>query len=107
MLTTLLAPSAGQATVAGADLLREWVEVRRRIGYVAQSGGAGLDCPVGEGWSCRAGCMGSRSPSPAGAVRSCSPGWTWPAPRSASSTCCQEVSAGAWTSPLAWSTGRA
>ena len=32
-------PSAGTATVAGADLLRESREMRRRIGYVAQVGG--------------------------------------------------------------------
>ena len=38
MLTTLLMPSAGTATVAGHDLVREPREVRRRIGYVAQVG---------------------------------------------------------------------
>ena len=40
MLTTLLAPSAGVATVAGHDLVRDPREVRRRIGYVAQVGSA-------------------------------------------------------------------
>ena len=40
MLTTLLRPTAGTATVAGADLLRDPVGVRRRIGYVAQAIGA-------------------------------------------------------------------
>ena len=40
MLTTLLEPSAGRATVAGHDLAREPREVRRRIGYVAQVGSA-------------------------------------------------------------------
>jgi len=48
MLTTLLDPTAGTATVAGVDLLRDPTEVRRRIGYVAQGGGAGPDVPVGE-----------------------------------------------------------
>src|ERR1700709_2080979 len=38
MLTTLLTPTAGTATVAGLDLAREAREVRRRIGYVAQIG---------------------------------------------------------------------
>jgi ABC-2 type transport system ATP-binding protein len=38
MLTTLLLPTAGTATVAGADLMRQPREVRRRIGYVAQVG---------------------------------------------------------------------
>jgi ABC-2 type transport system ATP-binding protein len=38
MLATLLAPTSGTATVAGADLAREPQEVRRRIGYVPQGG---------------------------------------------------------------------
>jgi ABC-2 type transport system ATP-binding protein len=38
MLATLMTPTAGEATVAGADLLREPQEVRRRIGYVPQGG---------------------------------------------------------------------
>ena len=40
MLATLLTPTAGEATVAGADLRREPDKVRDRIGYVAQGGGA-------------------------------------------------------------------
>jgi ABC-2 type transport system ATP-binding protein len=40
MLTTLLRPTAGTATVAGADLLKDPATVRRRIGYVAQAMGA-------------------------------------------------------------------
>ncbi|MFD9504456.1 ATP-binding cassette domain-containing protein [Streptomyces sp. NPDC060035] len=36
MLTTLLPPDGGEATVAGADLRRHPRRVRRRIGYVAQ-----------------------------------------------------------------------
>ncbi|MEU6877911.1 ATP-binding cassette domain-containing protein [Streptomyces sp. NPDC046712] len=39
MLTTLLPPTGGAATVAGHDLLAAPAAVRRRIGYVAQSGG--------------------------------------------------------------------
>jgi ABC-2 type transport system ATP-binding protein len=39
MLTTLLRPTAGTATVAGADLLRDPVGVRRAIGYVPQAVG--------------------------------------------------------------------
>jgi ABC-2 type transport system ATP-binding protein len=38
MLATLLTPTAGEATIAGADLRREPQEVRRRIGYVPQGG---------------------------------------------------------------------
>jgi ABC-2 type transport system ATP-binding protein len=39
MLTTLLVPTAGEATVAGCDLRKDPVGVRKRIGYVAQGGG--------------------------------------------------------------------
>ena len=41
MLTTLIAPSAGTATVAGHDVVTESAQVRRRIGYVGQGNGAG------------------------------------------------------------------
>jgi ABC-2 type transport system ATP-binding protein len=36
MLTTLLPPSSGSATVAGYDIIRQPAEVRRHIGYVPQ-----------------------------------------------------------------------
>ncbi|MEU6388527.1 ATP-binding cassette domain-containing protein [Streptomyces sp. NPDC046939] len=39
MLTTLLAPTGGAATVAGRDLATDPAGVRRAVGYVAQSGG--------------------------------------------------------------------
>ena len=53
MLTTLLEPTVGTATVAGADLLADPVGVRRRIGYVPQAigqtmGGTDPACLVGE-----------------------------------------------------------
>ncbi|MFI6091848.1 ABC transporter ATP-binding protein [Streptomyces sp. NPDC051218] len=48
MLTTLLAPTGGAATVAGCDLARDPAAVRRRIGYVAQSGGVDLNISVRE-----------------------------------------------------------
>jgi ABC-2 type transport system ATP-binding protein len=38
MLTTLLRPTAGTATVAGFDVVTESVQVRRSIGYVSQVG---------------------------------------------------------------------
>jgi ABC-2 type transport system ATP-binding protein len=51
MLTTLLRPTAGTATVAGADLLRNPLEVREKIGYVPQAigetmGGTDPNCLV-------------------------------------------------------------
>ncbi|SPL97626.1 ABC-type multidrug transport system, ATPase component [[Actinomadura] parvosata subsp. kistnae] len=39
MLSTLIAPDAGTATVAGHDLLKEPAGVRRNLGYVSQAGG--------------------------------------------------------------------
>jgi ABC-2 type transport system ATP-binding protein len=39
MLTTLIRPDGGDATIAGADLRRAPAQVRRQIGFVAQSGG--------------------------------------------------------------------
>ncbi|HEV7725400.1 MAG TPA: ATP-binding cassette domain-containing protein [Modestobacter sp.] len=48
MLTTLLVPTAGTATVAGCDLVRDPVGVRRRIGYVSQSGSTAPEARAGE-----------------------------------------------------------
>ncbi|MFC7639991.1 ABC transporter ATP-binding protein [Streptosporangium lutulentum] len=48
MLTTLLRPTGGAATVAGHDLLADPRGVRRRIGYVSQSGGTNPATSVGE-----------------------------------------------------------
>jgi ABC-2 type transport system ATP-binding protein len=48
MLTTLLRPTAGEATVGGCDLLQDPLGVRRRIGYVAQGGGTAAECKVVE-----------------------------------------------------------
>jgi ABC-2 type transport system ATP-binding protein len=39
MFATLLPPDAGEARIAGADLLTEPAKVRRSIGYIAQGGG--------------------------------------------------------------------
>ncbi|WP_219471075.1 ATP-binding cassette domain-containing protein [Nonomuraea rhizosphaerae] len=41
MLTTLLPPTSGTATVAGHDVARDPAAVRARIGYVGQKNGAG------------------------------------------------------------------
>ncbi len=48
MLTTLLRPTSGTATVAGHDLLGDPARVRRRIGYVSQGGGVDPSVPFGE-----------------------------------------------------------
>ena len=41
MLTTLITPTSGTATVAGYDVTADPGQVRRRIGYVGQGNGAG------------------------------------------------------------------
>jgi ABC-2 type transport system ATP-binding protein len=48
MLATLLTPTAGEATVAGCDLRRDPVGVRRQLGYVSQSGGTNPAAKVDE-----------------------------------------------------------
>ncbi|CQR61733.1 ABC transporter ATP-binding protein [Streptomyces leeuwenhoekii] len=48
MLTTLLAPTGGTATVAGHDLATDPAGVRRACGYVAQSGGVDPQITVRE-----------------------------------------------------------
>ena len=48
MLTTLLKPTSGTATVAGSDLTSDPVGVRRKIGYVAQATGGTPDSKVVE-----------------------------------------------------------
>lgn len=40
MLTTLLAPTSGNAEVVGHDLLKDPKNVRKQIGYVSQAGGS-------------------------------------------------------------------
>lgn len=48
MLTTLLRPTGGEATVAGYDVVTQSKEVRRRIGYVSQVGSAGSQPRAGD-----------------------------------------------------------
>lgn len=48
MLTTLLRPTAGTATVAGYDVLTQPVQVRRSIGYVSQAGSTSQVARAGE-----------------------------------------------------------
>ncbi|HEY6036940.1 MAG TPA: ATP-binding cassette domain-containing protein, partial [Kofleriaceae bacterium] len=48
MLSTLLTPTAGEATVAGCDLRRDPIGVRRQLGYVSQSGGTNPAAKVDE-----------------------------------------------------------
>ncbi|MFS8104186.1 ATP-binding cassette domain-containing protein [Lentzea alba] len=48
MLTTLLQPTAGEAIIAGRDLLTDPAGVRKNIGYVGQKNGGGVDQRVGD-----------------------------------------------------------
>lgn len=44
ILTTLLAPTDGTAFIAGYDLIKDQATIRRKIGYVSQSGGLDPSC---------------------------------------------------------------
>jgi ABC-2 type transport system ATP-binding protein len=48
MLTTLLKPTSGTAIVAGYDLAKEPIKVRKSIGYVSQSGSTASIARAGE-----------------------------------------------------------
>jgi ABC-2 type transport system ATP-binding protein len=48
MLCTLLAPTGGEASVAGSNLRSDPVGVRRKIGYVSQAGSTSPEAIVGE-----------------------------------------------------------
>ncbi|GLW22626.1 ABC transporter [Microbispora amethystogenes] len=48
ILTTMLKPTSGRATVVGVDVDADPAGVRRRIGYVAQAGGTDGNCRVAE-----------------------------------------------------------
>jgi len=62
MLTTLIPIGAGQALVAGVDVARRPVEVRRRIGYVGQLGGADLPATGRENLILQGGLYGASAP---------------------------------------------
>ncbi len=67
MLTTLLRPTSGAATVAGHDLIADPAGVRRRIGYVAQGGSTNPTCDVSTELTLQAELY--RVPDPRGRVR--------------------------------------
>jgi ABC-2 type transport system ATP-binding protein len=48
MLTTLIRPTSGRAVVAGHDVAKDPVAVRKAIGYVSQSGSTGPEARAGE-----------------------------------------------------------
>lgn len=48
MLTSLLPPTSGTATVAGVDVTKDPAGVRARIGYIGQKDGAGHNYRVGD-----------------------------------------------------------
>lgn len=63
MLTTLLAPTAGRAVVAGFDVTADRDEVRRRIGYVGQGSGAGHNQRVRDELVTQGRCYGMTKPA--------------------------------------------
>ena len=79
MLTTLLRPTAGTATVAGADLLANPLDVRKKIGYVPQAigetmGGTDPSCLVIEELLDQAALYRIGAGARRGSGRSCWPG---------------------------------
>ncbi len=48
MLTTLMRPTGGTATIVGLNLHSESRQIRKHIGYVSQAGGAESDCTARE-----------------------------------------------------------
>src|SRR6185312_13904932 len=110
MLTTLLTPTAGRATVAGADLLRDPVGVRRRIGYVPQAigqtgGGSDPNAQVGEELTLQARLYRVSAAQIPAVPRWWPASWSWPAWSRGWSRRCPAASGGGWTSRWAWSTG--
>ena len=77
MLATLIRPTAGEATVAGVDLLREHHLVRQRIGYVPQGGST----DPADNWPRRARHPGlvydERQPDAKARATSILAAWTW------------------------------
>jgi ABC-2 type transport system ATP-binding protein len=69
MLTGLMAPSAGTATVVGHDVAREAEQLRRRIGYMSQRYGLYDDLTVAENVRFYAGLYGLTNPERAQRVR--------------------------------------
>jgi ABC-2 type transport system ATP-binding protein len=70
MLATLIEPDGGSATIAGADLIKDPGEVRRRIGYVAQGGSTWDDSTAREELILQARCYGiSKSDATSRAAR--------------------------------------
>jgi len=63
MLTTLLPPTSGTATVAGHDVLADPSAVRRRIGYIGQGNGAGAHFRVRDELVTQGRCYGLSQPA--------------------------------------------
>ena len=101
MLTTLLRPTEGTATVAGYDVVKESEKVRRSIGYVSQSGSTGQFARAGDEVIDHGMLYGMTGADARRAARSCSASSTSTACGAASPRPCRAASAAASTSSWA------
>lgn len=105
MLTSLLPPTSGTATVAGCDVVSDPAGVRARIGYVGQKNSAGENFRVRDELVTQARCYGLRRAGRGGGPTRSSACWTWKRWPPGSPAPCRAASAAASTSPWGSSTG--
>ena len=72
MLTTLLPPTAGRASVAGFDVASQGADVRRHIGAALQEAALDTSSPAASTWICRADSTAWVRPTARVGVPSCS-----------------------------------
>jgi ABC transporter family protein len=106
ILSTLIRADAGQARVAGFDVVRERRRVRRSIGLTGQYAAVDELLTGAENLRMMGRLSGCRAGWRAAAPASCWSGSTWPTPSTGRSRPGPAGCAGGWTLPPAWSSDR-
>jgi hypothetical protein len=107
ILTTLLAPTSGNAQVGGYDVVRQPHQVRQLIGLAGQYAAVDEYLSGTENLSMLGRLLGlGKAQRRAGGRPSCWAASTWPTPAPARSRPTRAACAGAWTWRPAWSAGR-